>query len=56
MPDPHRWGVDTGYYDALGQWHDVPASTIVVTPVRNENASGHTEFDREAADVTGVPL
>jgi 4-alpha-glucanotransferase len=28
MPDPHRWGVDTGYYDALGQWHDVPVSTI----------------------------
>jgi 4-alpha-glucanotransferase len=28
MVDPHRWGVDTGYYDAAGVWQEPPASTV----------------------------
>jgi len=26
--DPGRWGIDTGYYDAAGQYHDAPPGTI----------------------------
>src|ERR671918_262130 len=26
--DPHAWGVDTGYHDLWGNWHEAPASTL----------------------------
>lgn len=26
--DPHAWGVDTGYHDLWGIWHEAPASTL----------------------------
>ena len=26
--NPHAWGVDTGYHDLWGNWHDAPRSTL----------------------------
>jgi 4-alpha-glucanotransferase len=26
--DPHVWGIDTGYHDLWGNWHEAPASTL----------------------------
>jgi 4-alpha-glucanotransferase len=26
--DPQRWGVDTGYHDLWGNWHEAPESTL----------------------------
>lgn len=28
VTEPRRWGVDPGYHDASGAWHDAPAETI----------------------------
>ncbi|HLY83733.1 MAG TPA: 4-alpha-glucanotransferase, partial [Acidimicrobiales bacterium] len=28
MPEPERWGIDRGYHDAAGGWHDVPGPTV----------------------------
>lgn len=27
-PDPRAWGVETGYWDFAGRWHEVPAGTV----------------------------
>ena len=26
--DPSAWGIERGYWDALGHWHDVPGETL----------------------------
>lgn len=28
MADPGAWGVDPGYFDAAGAWHEAPAATV----------------------------
>src|SRR5207248_5496009 len=26
--DPEMWGIEPGYYDVAGQWHEAPADTV----------------------------
>lgn len=66
--DPGAWGIERGYWDALGHWHDVPADTLHAVANSmgasddraappNEHPvwcvrAGHAEFLQSPADVT----
>ena len=41
--DPSAWGIERGYWDALGHWHDVPAETLHAVARTMGATDEHTE-------------
>lgn len=58
MRDPRRWGVDPGFHDANGAWHDAPAETVaaVLDEMGAAAGAGPDELDMWGPSVVTVRL